>query len=337
MLLIALLVFLGFIWLILGRTVAKGVGRNLVNLEIGNRMLKQQIECPPEWAPFLRHKCHMPPRWRLYLTAYTIGPFRFIIFSLCHIFAAVAANVLPREKFRTVARLICHIILWAVGLEIVQVGTPDGSAPGYVGNHVGTLDAYLFLAQKIPICFLGRAEIEKMFLVGNIVKKLGFIFVKRQEGASRSESGQNIVDYLSHWKPGMPHLFVFPEGTTTNGLQTIPFKSGAFRSLTAVQPVRLEYQSPLDPFVNTEDFESLYCLMMCLPRRKIVINWLETLKPKQGETPDELAKRAQEAVNGQVLSYAELNGYRVHRDVEEFIKQKIRERDHRRTRGSKED
>ena len=42
-------------------------------------------------------------------------------------------------------------------------------------------------------------------------------------------------------------MLLFPEGTTTNGLYLLPFKSGAFLAGCALQPVILQYQQVIHP------------------------------------------------------------------------------------------
>eukprot|EP00920_Eleutheroschizon_duboscqi_P042037 GHVT01100731.1.p2 GENE.GHVT01100731.1~~GHVT01100731.1.p2 ORF type:complete len:183 (+),score=8.45 GHVT01100731.1:1547-2095(+) len=51
---------------------------------------------------------------------------------------------------------------------------------------------------------------------------------------------QNLL--ISTDEEAISPLVIFPEGTTTNGQQILPFKLGAFKNLTPVTPVLLVYK-----------------------------------------------------------------------------------------------
>ena len=50
---------------------------------------------------------------------------------------------------------------------------------------------------------------------------------------------------------GQRPMLLFPEGTTTNGMFLLPFKSGAFLAGCPLQPVILQYQQVSTPFLHS--------------------------------------------------------------------------------------
>ena len=49
---------------------------------------------------------------------------------------------------------------------------------------------------------------------------------------------------------GQRPMLLFPEGTTTNGLYLLPFKSGAFLAGCPLQPVILKYEQVDQPCIT---------------------------------------------------------------------------------------
>ena len=99
----------------------------------------------------------------------------------------------------------------------------------------------------------GKKEISTWPLVGWIAKKFGVIFIDRRpshakEALDAIQSELERVDYP---------LFIFPEGTTTNGAYVKQFKSSMFDVLdaagAAVQPVVIHYRLKDGTKISDED------------------------------------------------------------------------------------
>lgn len=143
---------------------------------------------------------------------------------------------------RVWARLICSIL----GLRIVS-RHPSGLSPtqrGFfvVSNHISYLDIVV-LAATLPAAFLSKHEVRGWPLLGWLATLAGTVYVDRAAKRSALGALEDIEERLSH---GV-NVIVFPEGTTSDGCQVLPFKSTFFdlpaRLMIPVLPVAVRYLS----------------------------------------------------------------------------------------------
>ena len=144
-----------------------------------------------------------------------------------------------------VARLWARASLWLTGLRLVVHGKPiRGGA--LVANHSSWIDILALRATTL-MYFVSKAEVADWPGVGFITRITGTVFierrrteVKRQEAVLRSRIAQDQL------------LCLFPEGTSTDGLRVLPFKSSLFSTFFVdgegadilIQPVTLHYRAP---------------------------------------------------------------------------------------------
>jgi 1-acyl-sn-glycerol-3-phosphate acyltransferase len=96
-----------------------------------------------------------------------------------------------------------------------------------VSNHVSLADAAVLLA-ALPLDFrfvAGHAYAE-IPLLGAAIRGASANIVNRSSWRSRANSGKAMVDALA----GGQSLLVFPEGTTADDGNMLPFRNGAFRA-----------------------------------------------------------------------------------------------------------
>ena len=121
-----------------------------------------------------------------------------------------------------------------------------------VCNHIS-----VFELSTIPVAlggsFFGKKEISTWPLVGWIAKKFGVIFIDRRpshamDALNAVKNELNAVDYP---------MFIFPEGTSTNGAYVKQFKSSLFdvieKTGATVQPVVIHYRLKDGTKISDED------------------------------------------------------------------------------------
>ena len=144
-----------------------------------------------------------------------------------------------------VARYWAIACLWLCGLKHRVHGTPiRGGA--LVANHSTWADIIALRATTL-MYFVSKAEVANWPGVGFVTKITGTVFierkrteVKRQEAVLRSRIAQDQL------------LCLFPEGTSTDGLRVLPFKTSLFSTFFVdgegadiqVQPVSVRYHTP---------------------------------------------------------------------------------------------
>ncbi len=124
-----------------------------------------------------------------------------------------------RERAEWLHRF-CSTALRGLGLEL----TVEGAFPGrgaVISNHLSYIDIVVFAALS-PCVFCSKAEIEKVPVLGWMTTMAGTIYVERGRGGSALKARGQMQAAA---EAGLPVVF-FPEGTTTNGRELLPFHSG---------------------------------------------------------------------------------------------------------------
>jgi 1-acyl-sn-glycerol-3-phosphate acyltransferase len=125
----------------------------------------------------------------------------------------------------------CAAAVAGLGVELTVEGRfPDGGA--VISNHLSYVDIVLFAAMH-PCVFCAKAEMSSWPVIGWMTTMCGTVYVERGRGGSALAA-----------RSGMRAVF-FPEGTTTNGDTTLPFRSGllaqAMEVEAAITPAFIRY------------------------------------------------------------------------------------------------
>ncbi len=110
-----------------------------------------------------------------------------------------------------------------------------------IANHVSWLDIFVLNAIH-PSHFIAKSEVRDWPIVGWLCRRSGTLFIERSSRQGASAISQQIVEKLSHGE----RIGLFPEGTTTNGLQVAAFRPSlmqpAIDANSVVSPVVIRYQ-----------------------------------------------------------------------------------------------
>ncbi len=140
--------------------------------------------------------------------------------------------------------LVCRLVLRVLGLTWQVEGRPDPATRLVVANHVSWLDIFVLNAVR-PVVFVAKAEVAGWTGIGLLARLTGTVFVAREARASAAQSAA-LRDRLTDGA----RLVLFPEGTSTDGLRVLRFRSTLFAAVegteTRVQPVTLAYQGPAE-------------------------------------------------------------------------------------------
>jgi len=161
-----------------------------------------------------------------------------------------------------------------------------------VSNHLSYLDVLVLFAYS-PSLFITSTEVRDTFFLGKITKLAGCIFVERRpEKRSLETKNIEINTMTSQMKKGF-NIFFFPEGTSSNGKQVLPFKSTFFQialdTNSEVTPLCLRYEgenSSVIPWYGDMTFlDHLY--LLCLQDK--IYTELTILSPLTAESRKEYA------------------------------------------------
>jgi 1-acyl-sn-glycerol-3-phosphate acyltransferase len=98
-----------------------------------------------------------------------------------------------------------------------------------VSNHLGYLDI-LVLAARQPAVFVSKADVRGWPVFGFLTQLAGTLFVRRERRGDVSPLNEQMAAVL---RAGLP-VVVFPEGTSSNGSQVLPFFSSLLQPAVAV-------------------------------------------------------------------------------------------------------
>lgn len=154
-------------------------------------------------------------------------------------------QVLLRNRTR-VAATVPHLFMrWLAALlhiEVVSRGKPSPE-PGtlFVANHLSWADVPV-IGARVKGAFVAKSEVEGWPLVGWLASLGRTVYVQRERRRTAGEQSDAIAARLRAGE----NVVLFPEGTTSDGVTLIPFRSSLFGSVEAagdvlIQPVSLAY------------------------------------------------------------------------------------------------
>lgn len=95
-----------------------------------------------------------------------------------------------------------------------------------ISNHSSWLDIMAnFIAGRLPIRFLSKAELFRIPFMGQAMRALGMVAIDRERAASMHEA---INEGVQKVVANRACVMVYPEGTRTRDGELQPFKRGAF-------------------------------------------------------------------------------------------------------------
>ncbi|WP_454764703.1 lysophospholipid acyltransferase family protein [Cupriavidus campinensis] len=159
----------------------------------------------------------------------------------------VCATVFPWASIAMRERLIrnwsCKLLkLCGVEVEVqgLAPGQPAPRGAMMVANHISWLDIYVIHSWH-PARFVAKSEIRAWPLIGWLCEKTGTIFIER----GRKRDAHRVLHHITDVMRQGDLVCVFPEGTTTDGTEVLPFHANLMQAPVAgglpVQPVGLRY------------------------------------------------------------------------------------------------
>ncbi len=179
---------------------------------------------------------------------------KFIIAWLLVFMYAFVLLFLPTGKNSVkYLRFFMWCFAFMTGVRIKVTGKLSKKCPLLcVCNHISVFE-FASMPLAFGASFFGKKEISEWPLVGWIAKKFGVIFIDRRpshalEALNAIKTEMANVDYP---------MFIFPEGTTTNGAYVKQFKSSLFdvveKTGITVQPVVIHYRLKDGTKISDED------------------------------------------------------------------------------------
>ena len=128
----------------------------------------------------------------------------------------------------------CQQLLGIFQMRLSVIGAEQLEDAHYLmaANHISWIDIHVINAFK-PHYFVAKSEVASWPIFGWMAKQLGTLFIERGKASSIRKMVLEVSGQLSS-----KAICIFPEGTSTDGLQVAPFKPNLFEAaIVASAPV----------------------------------------------------------------------------------------------------
>jgi len=210
----------------------------------------------------------------------------------------------PQGGWRALCReamykLTSSVILFCLGFRLKIEGVPASrdEAPVVIcAPHTSFLDVFVIaICRGSPVARIENSKTPGMSAIQTVGHT---IFVDRRSDQSRHAALQTILSRVTS-SLSWPQVFIFAEGTTTNGKALIRFHTGGFQAGRPVQPVTVRYShAHLTTWTRDQVHGMRWSMLLLLatPFKTVTVKFLPVHKPTLEEKADPIlyAKAVQE-------------------------------------------
>ncbi len=169
---------------------------------------------------------------------------RFIrlAFRISGFFAAIIVFVPPQLILMFVPRWRFFIPLWffrtmlrLIGVRLAMTGPMPKPGTLIVANHMSWFDI-IVIGAVMPLSFIAKSEVKSWPLFGQLARLQNTVFVDRRRGRHALAEKNAIAARLGQGDS----IVLFAEGTSTDGLRVLPFKSTLFSAVEGLDNVPVQ-------------------------------------------------------------------------------------------------
>lgn len=208
---------------------------------------------------------------------------------------------------RRIASFLYRRCYLSLNIEIKQIGQPINQPALWVCNHISWLDI-LLLAGNNTVDFIAKTEVGQWPFIGSIIRKTGTLLIDRGNKFQAYRSLPLLQDRI---QSGIP-VVVFPEGTTSDGKSTLPFKpmfyQAAIREDLVIQPIALHYLNTkgelidCTAFIDDDEFGTSLKRILKQPKIIAVMHFLPPVSAREFHRKI-LAKKNQSDIDNKISQY----------------------------------
>ena len=204
-----------------------------------------------------------------------------------------------------ITQAVCRCAFAILGMRHEVLGERMSRPGAVVANHASWLDIFALNARK-RIYFVSKSEVAGWPGIGVLAKITGTVFIARDPKQAKLQQAVFEERLLAGHK-----LLFFPEGTSTDGMRVLPFKSTLFQAFFTqdlrhemyIQPVTVIYTAPKGEdarfygWWGEMDFGSHLVKMLTAPRHGAVkIIYHQPVRVDEFTSRKELAAHVEQVV-----------------------------------------
>lgn len=175
---------------------------------------------------------------------------------VCHGFVIVVFRFRAFDDARRQARVQWWSakLIRLLGIDLRVEGELSGDGTLLVANHVSWLDISTLHAVAPRARFVSKADIRRWPLVSRLADAAGTLYLERD----RKRDALRVVHLVAEALKAGQTVAVFPEGTTSDGRDLLPFHANllqaAVSSASPVQPVALWFSDAHERLSTAVEF-----------------------------------------------------------------------------------
>jgi 1-acyl-sn-glycerol-3-phosphate acyltransferase len=234
---------------------------------------------------------------------------------LIHVLLGLAIQIttfwwLPLPARRALIKFWSRVLLGILGMRVRLAGHLPNDGTMVVMNHISWVDIFVLMAVA-PSRFVAKAEIARWPLLGWLVKMAGTEFIDRTKRHAVRATLHSIRDCMLAGE----RVAVFPEGTTSDGTQLLPFHANLLQAAVEagrpVIPIALSYTERRQPSVAAAYIGDMSLLesIARICRARSHEARLDVLPPMatDGQTRHQIAEQAREALLQTLMQRGAIN------------------------------
>jgi 1-acyl-sn-glycerol-3-phosphate acyltransferase len=171
-------------------------------------------------------------------------------------------------------------------------------------NHISWLDILVMLAAQ-PVRFVSKSEVKHWPIIGWLATNVGTLYIERTKRRDALRVVHETADALKSGKL----IAIFPEGTTSDGKQLLPFHANllqaAISAASPVQPVALRFleangELSMTPvYIGDDTLVASIWRMLCAEPVTAQLDFLEPVA-SSGMERRELAERLEKLISARL-------------------------------------
>jgi len=199
-------------------------------------------------------------------------------------------------EYKSIIRKLRAIQIWSLrvlascGMKLETFGTlpQEGQAQLLISNHISWLDI-MAVNGAFPGRFVAKDDVAKWPVVGYLATQAQTVYVSRNKGTKGNTA--KIATVTEALKNG-DTVTIFPEGTSTEGYEILPFKPSFFQTAydagVSIIPMLCRYPNPdgTSPnlqaaYVGDTSLWQSICMIISQPSSKVELHFLEPVPAKE--------------------------------------------------------
>ncbi len=214
----------------------------------------------------------------------------YSLIALAGLVVHYASFLSERRRYQHIANFIqlwAKFSCWVFNLKINIIGKRQLDLPMLiVSNHVGSPDIFV-LGSCFPAFFVSKAEIAEW----PGIRYLAILGEAILADRSKRHQVAEIINRIKERLNAGFSVILYPEATSTDGKDVIPFKSSPFEAAVlankAVQPVMIRYHDGQIPSIacwNNDTFMDHIFKLLQNPALEVTVELMEPLEEKDRRT-----------------------------------------------------